>query len=262
MILPERDESKVLHPAKQKGLVLRFEGRLPSDALLKKYADSAARIDLPLSDCVDARFAPYAEKISAIIPRTVFLNERKQVVAQLEKARSFGIKRATVSSLNHIDLCEGLFLHGDFAFNIVNRETLAFLERFPFSSLMLSPETDGKFPRGSRCALEYIGYGRTPLMYTRTCIIKNVADCKHKNKCYALLTDRTGASFPIISAPNHTNVIYNSLVGYRLDKKSELKKSGVGLITLLFTDEDERRIIEVIELAKSGEKPKFEYTRR
>lgn len=261
-VLPERDESKVLHPAKQKGIVLRFEGRLPSEALLAKYAENVARIDIPLDNCTDKHFLPYKEKISAVLPRTVFLKERDRVIKQLRTAKEFGIKHATVSSLNQIDLCEGFWLHGDYAFNIVNRETIAFLERYPFSSLMISPETDGRFPKGSKCALEYIGYGRTPLMYTRTCIIKNIAECKHKEKCFAVLTDRTGATFPIISAPNHTNIIYNSLAGYRLDRKSELKKSGIGLMTLLFTDESEKRIEEIITLAQNGGKPNFEYTRR
>ena len=261
-VLPERDESKVLHPAKQKGIVLRFEGRLPSEALLAKYAENVARIDIPLDNCTDKRFSPYKEKISAVLPRTVFLKEREKVAKQLRTAKEFGIKHATVSSLNQIDLCEGFWLHGDYAFNIVNRETIAFLERYPFSSLMISPETDGRFPKGSKCALEYIGYGRTPLMYTRTCIIKNIAECKHTEKCFAVLTDRTGATFPIISAPNHTNIIHNSLAGYRLDRKSELKKSGIGLMTLLFTDESEKRIDEIITLAQNGGKPNFEYTRR
>jgi len=136
------------------------------------------------------------------------------------------------------------------------------LEGYSLSSVMLSPETDGKFAKGSRCALEYIGYGRTPLMYTRTCVICNISQCKNRKKCYDTLIDRTGAAFPVISAPNHTNFIYNSLPSYRLDKRSELKKSGVGLITLFFTDETEKQMETVIRLAQSNEKPKFDYTRR
>ena len=99
-------------------------------------------------------------------------------------------------------------------------------------------------------------------MYTRTCVIRNIGECQGKESCFALLTDRTGAKFPIISAPNHTNTIYNSLPAYRLDKKAELKKCGVGLMTLLFTDETETRMEEIISLSQTKEKPKFEYTRR
>ncbi len=261
-ILPIRDEEKTLHPARQKGFVLRFEGRLPSVELLAKYAEHAARIDIPLNLCTDKRFAPYSEKVSAIIPRSVFLKELETVKKQISEAKAAGIKNATISSLNHLTLCEGMYLHGDYAFNAFNRETLLMLENYSLSSVMLSPETDGKFARGSKCALEYIGYGRIPLMYTRTCVIANINGCKNKEKCYSSLVDRTGAAFPVISGHSHTNIIYNSLPTYRLDKKSELKKSGVGLLTLLFTTETEKQICEIIDLALSGEKPKFEYTRR
>lgn len=263
MIMPQRDEEKTLHPAKQKGLVLRFEGKLPSAEFLAKHQSGVARIDLPLRYCTDKRFAPFKEKISAILPRSIFLHELEKVKKQIKDAYDFGIRQATVSAIYQADLCNGFYIHGDYSFNVVNRKTLEFLEEFSFSSVMLSPETDGKFPKGSRCALEYIGYGRTPLMFTRTCVIRNIEECRGKERCFAVLTDRTGAKFPIISAPNHTNVIYNSLPAYRLDRRAELKKSGVGLITLLFTDENEERMSEVISLAQAKDKkPPFEYTRR
>ena len=37
IIIPTRDEEKTLHPAKQKGFVFRFEGKLPSKQFLEKY---------------------------------------------------------------------------------------------------------------------------------------------------------------------------------------------------------------------------------
>ena len=260
--VPKRDESKTLHPSKQKGFVLRFEGRLPSAEFLKKHAPNAARIDVPIRKCTDARLAPYVEKLSAIMPRSIFVAEQETVKKQLSEAKAFGIGRATVSSIAHLELCKDMILHGDYALNIVNRESLDLFDELSLSSVMLSPETDGKFVRFSRCALEYIGYGRTPLMYTRTCIIQNIEGCKNKSECFSFLTDRTGAKFPILSGPSHTNVIYNSLPGYKLDRRSELKKSGVGLITLLFTTENEKQMEEVVSLFSSGEKPSFPYTRK
>ncbi len=262
IVLPVRDEGITLHPAKQKGFVLRFEGRLPSDEFLKKHAPKAARIDVPLRYFADERLSPYKEKLSVVMPRSVFKKELPTVKRLLSDAYEYGIRNATICSLYHIDLCKGFFLHGDYAFNVVNRDTLALLEGYSLSSVMLSPETDGSFARGSKCALEYIGYGRTPLMYTRTCIIKNLGRCQGRDACFARLTDRTNASFPIIGAPNHTNVIYNSLPAYRLDRRAELKKSGVGLLTLMFTDESERQMEEVISLYETKQKPSFAYTRR
>ena len=272
-ILPERDESKTFPPSKQKGLVLRFEGKLPSRAFLEKHFDSVARIDVPLFACGDERLKGLYEKISVVLPRSIFVNEVEKVEKQLKTAYELGIRHATISSLNQIKICEGFYLHGDYCFNVVNRETVAFLEKHSFSSLMLSPETEGAFVRQSRCALEYIGYGRTPLMYTRTCIIGNIKGCPYaennickapdnKKNCFAELTDRTGARFPIIGGVNHTNTIYNSQIGYRLDRRSKLKKSGVGLMTLMFTIETEGEMEYVLSIAQSGEKPNFDFTRR
>ena len=262
--MPVRDPEKAISPKDQRGLVLRFEGRLPSKELLEKYAPVATRIDIPLRYADDERFLTYKEKISAIMPRSVFASEMPYVERKLEIIKQNGINRLTVTSLWQFGLTEkGFFLHGDYTLNAVNRRSLEFYDNCSLSSVMLSPETDGRFPKGSSCALEYIGYGRTPLMYTRTCIIANTDGCKNKKQCFGALTDRTGARFPIISGGSHTNTVYNSLPAYRLDRRAELKASGVGLITLLFTDENENRISEVIDLALDGKaKPKFEYTRR
>ena len=273
LIMPERNDEKTLHPSKQKGFVLRFEGKLPSKSFFDKYAEKAARIDVPLDAFEDKRLKPYLEKVSVVMPRSVFASEKEAVTEQLGKAYEQGIRNATLSSLNQISLCERFYLHGDYAFNVVNRETISFLESLSFASVMISPETDGRFPRGSKCALEYIGYGRTPLMYTRTCILANINGCNaaernlcranNKNgQCFGTLTDRTGARFPIITSKNHTNVIYNSLPGYRIDKRSELKKCGIGLITILFTDENEQRMESVMKLIENPTRPDFEYTRR
>lgn len=272
-ILPERDENKTFPPSKQKGFVLRFEGKLPSKRFFDKYSDIVSRIDVPLARCGDDCLKGLYEKISVVMPRSIFSNEIERVKAKLEKAYDLGIRHATISSLNQIKLCEGFYIHGDYSFNVVNRETLSFLEKHSFSSVMLSPETDGSFVRQSRCALEYIGYGRTPLMYTRTCIIANVKGCplaennickapENKRVCFAELTDRTGAKFPILGNYNHTNTIYNSLVGYRLDRKAKLKKSGVGLITIMFVSETEVEMEKVLSLAQTNGKPDFEFTRR
>lgn len=260
--LPERDAAACFPAKLQQGLVIRFEGGLPSARLLRDIADKCVRIDVPLHAAADARLSEYAEKISAVLPRSIFVSELPAVKEQLAAAYAAGVRHATVSGLYQAKLCAGFFLHGDYALNVYNRKTLAMLENYSFSSLMLSPETDGTFVRSSRCALEYIGYGRTPLMYTRVCVLRSQGRCGGKPPCFGTLADRTGARFPIIGAPNHTNTIYNSLPGYRADRASKLKKHGVGLLTLMFTTESEAEIKHIVSLAAAGKKADFEYTRR
>lgn len=262
--LPERDSGSCFPAKLQQGIVARFEYGLPSAALLRDIADKCVRIDVPLyaAAAAAAAGAGCAERISAVLPRSIFVHELPEVKRQLAAALSAGVRHATVSGLYQAKLCAGFFLHGDYSLNVYNRKTLETLDNYSFSSLMLSPETEGTFARSSRCALEYIVYGRTPLMYTRVCILRSQGRCGGKPPCRGALSDRSGARFPVIGAPNHTNTIYNSLPGYRADRASELKKHGVGLLTLLFTNETERDIKHILSLASAGKKADFEYTRR
>lgn len=260
--LPERDSGSCFPAKLQQGIVARFEYGLPSAALLRDIADKCVRIDVPLYAAAAAAGAGCAERISAVLPRSIFVHELPEVKRQLAAALSAGVRHATVSGLYQAKLCAGFFLHGDYSLNVYNRKTLETLDNYSFSSLMLSPETEGTFARSSRCALEYIVYGRTPLMYTRVCILRSQGRCGGEPPCRGALSDRSGARFPVIGAPNHTNTIYNSLPGYRTDRASELKKHGVGLLTLLFTNETERDIKHILSLASAGKKADFEYTRR
>lgn len=262
--LPERDSGSCFPAKLQQGIVARFEYGLPSAALLRDIADKCVRIDVPLyaAAAAAAAGAGCAERISAVLPRSIFVHELPEVKRQLAAALSAGVRHATVSGLYQAKLCAGFFLHGDYSLNVYNRKTLETLDNYSFSSLMLSPETEGTFARSSRCALEYIVYGRTPLMYTRVCILRLQGRCGGEPPCRGALSDRSGARFPVIGAPNHTNTIYNSLPGYRADRASELKKHGVGLLTLLFTNETERDIKHILSLASAGKKADFEYTRR
>lgn len=262
--LPERDSGSCFPAKLQQGIVARFEYGLPSAALLRDIADKCVRIDVPLyaAAAAAAAGAGCAERISAVLPRSIFVHELPEVKRQLAAALSAGVRHATVSGLYQAKLCAGFFLHGDYSLNVYNRKTLETLDNYSFSSLMLSPETGGTFARSSRCALEYIVYGRTPLMYTRVCILRSQGRCGGEPPCRGALSDRSGARFPAIGAPNHTNTIYNSLPGYRADRASELKKHGVGLLTLLFTNETERDIKHILSLASAGKKADFEYTRR
>ena len=262
--LPERDSGSCFPAKLQQGIVVRFEYGLPSAALLRDIADKCVRIDVPLyaAAAAAAAGAGCAERISAVLPRSIFVHELPEVKRQLAAALSAGVRHATVSGLYQAKLCAGFFLHGDYSLNVYNRKTLETLDNYSFSSLMLSPETEGTFARSSRCALEYIVYGRTPLMYTRVCILRSQGRCGGEPPCRGALSDRSGARFPVIGAPNHTNTIYNSLPGYRADRASELKKHGVGLLTLLFTNETERDIKHILSLASAGKKADFEYTRR
>lgn len=263
-ILPERDPSRIFPAKEQLGYVARFEGDVPP---LAPFAD-AARIDLPLWKPLDGRIEGFEEKISVILPRVVFDRDEADVASLLRKAYEKGVRHVTVPNLSLLHLTERFFLHGDYPLNVFNRATMDLLAGYSFSSLFLSPEADPASFGFSAPALEALGYGRVPLMHTAVCVIRNAEGaCRHGSDCKGVLTDRTGAEFPILRAYGHANLLYNSVPSYRLDRRRELKKSGVGLLTLLFTDESPSRMREIAgcfreSLSPSEAMGKAPYTRR
>ena len=261
MVLPQKDPARLFPPKEQLGYVARFEGRIPRD--LSPFAD-AARIDIPLWRMDEANITGLEHKISAVLPRVTFDREEEQMEKLLDKAYARGIRHVTVPNLSQLHLVKAFYLHGDYPLNVFNKETANLLEGYSFSSLFLSPESEPKEFGFSPMAWETLGYGRTPLMHTETCLIRNVnGSCpQSKGQCTALLTDRTGASFPLLRGNGHRNLLYNSLPTYRLDKRKELKKSGVGLLTLLFTVETDAEIRAVLEAYRTSAPPKGNYTRR
>ena len=262
--LPEKDPVRLLSPKEQLGYVARFEGAFPRS--FAPFAD-AARIDLPLWRLEKANISGLEDKISAVLPRVVFDREEADIRRLLDEAWERGVRRVTIPSLSLLPLTERFRLHGDYPLNVSNRETLRVLEGYSFSSLFLSPEAEQDSFGFTPMALETLGYGRLPLMHTETCLVRRVrGSCtgeQAKQPCSAMLTDRVGASFPVLRAYGHRTLLYNSLPTYRLDKRKALKKGGVGLLTLLFTVESEEEMLRTRERFLSSAPPdRSAFTRR
>lgn len=266
--IPEKDPARILSPKEQLGYVARFEGEFPRS--FAPFSD-AARIDLPLWRLKNAPVGGLEDRVSAILPRVVFDREEEDIRRLLEQAWDRGVRRVTIPSLSLLPLvnrfAERFVLHGDYPLNVANKEALRVLEGYSFSSLFLSPETDPDAFGFTPLALETLGYGRLPLMHTEVCLVKRVRGaCENERTaalCQTTLTDRVGASFPVIRTYGHRSLLYNSLPTYRLDKRRALKKSGVGLLTLLFTTETEREMQSVRERFLASSPPDgLAFTRR
>lgn len=263
LVLPQKDPARVIPPSKQKGFIFRFESRCPDNNILKKYYEAAARIDLPLWDIENLNgVSEFADKISVILPRTIFDSDVADIKKLLASAKKAGIRQVTVSNIAHLDLCGDFYLHGDYSLNVTNSGSLSLLEELSFSSIMISPEANPKNLSFAGLAEEYIVYGRIPLMQTENCIIRNTGAACGEH-CEGILTDRTKAEFPIMREYKHRNIIYNSVPVYLADKINELRKSGVGLYTLLFTDEyrDEKQFDKLVSLCFSKNPAPFPFTR-
>lgn len=259
---PKRDLAiKELPELRKKGeaaapiLVARFEGGTPSERVLKEAMRRCVRVELPLWADVPAWAVD--DRLSLVLPRTIFPRNKAAVNALLEKAQSVGVRDLTVSNFAHLEYCGGFVIHGDYPLNVTNSYTADVLKNMGFHSLCVSPEIN---PARVRCENSaYIIYGKTPLMHTESCIISNVTACRKKGVCKAELRDKTSAVFPVIREYGHRNIIYNSVPTYLIDKLDSLK--GVNEYILMFTDESEEEILSVFKAVDERKAPVGAYTR-
>lgn len=109
----------------------------------------------------------------------------------------------------------------------------------------------GALPRGV-CV-----YGRTPLMLTRNCPVKNGKSCKDCKRQSALC-DRKGVSFPV-RCENGFAEMFNSRPTYMADRLSEFQ--NVDFYFFDFTVENADECEQILQAYQQGLKPTGEYTR-
>lgn len=199
------------------------------------------------------------EKYSAgvSVPRGIFGNYDSVA----EKIRKSGAEYALCNTLDAVCAAKeaGVEAIGGPFLNIYNSRSLKVLEELGIKETVLSYELtlgqisklSGNISRG--CAV----YGRTPLMLTRNCPIKNAktcAECK-KSSC---ITDRKGISFPVI-CENGFSQLLNSRPTYMLDRLSEIKNTDFDI--MFFTLETKNQVRNIISDYKKHSAPDGEFTR-
>ncbi len=207
-----------------------------------------------------------------ITPYAVMDTAKSKFDALLQKSTTLGYKKCLVRNVSHILSVENAdySLHGAMELNVYNSESVKFLREYGFASATLSPECLSaqirdidkyKIPCG------VVVYGRLPLMVSEVCMINSSQGKAPCLKCAdgcnkkSFLTDRTGASFPVYADGMGQNIIYNSLPLCCGDKLKILAEYGVSFGTLIFTDESEREIINIIKCFIKGENPDIPFTR-
>ena len=108
---------------------------------------------------------------------------------------------------------------------------------------------------------ELVVYGRLPLMITENCIIHNHSG-RHTCANVNLLTDRKGERFPVVKAPGCRNEILNSKKLFLADKAGDWQRLGLWAGRLMFTTENARECVQVLEryLGRGSYQPN-DYTR-
>jgi putative protease len=142
--------------------------------------------------------------------------------------------------------------------NIFNSVALGEAERLGVSEQVLSYElTTKQIADISGIKTGCVVYGRTPLMLTRNCPVRNGVDCK-ECKRRSCLTDRKGIYFPV-RCENGFSQLYNSVPTYMLDRPGEIR--GTSFDMLVFTTETKEEVCEILTAYRLRSAPKGEYTR-
>lgn len=204
-----------------------------------------ARIYVPLelfSALDEGMLRGSTAQLCAVPPRICFQSEKPELRSLLETAKKKGAKMVMIGNIAHFRLVYGLGLPlcGDFGLNVTNSEALAFLRSEGLTSQCVSFELRAEQIRDmdKRLPLEAIVYGRLPLMLTENCLMKNSTrgECRRACDEKNALSDRTGASFPVLPAFGCRNEIENSKVLFLADR-DEYRKMGLTFARLRFTDE-------------------------
>ncbi len=143
--------------------------------------------------------------------------------------------------------------------NIFNSLSMDMAKNLGLHKVIVSNEvTLEKFPKISASVPKGITvYGRTPLMLTRNCPIKNgksCADCKRQS----VITDRKGISFPVRCFMGYSEIL-NSRPLYMADRMREIPPCDI--LFFNFTTENKYEVDNILRAYRNEEKPAGEFTR-
>lgn len=206
--------------------------------------------------------APFAGDAKAGVFFPAVISE-KELTAMGQALFAMGFRRALVRNPSHFAPLKsiGFSLHGDFSLNAANSQALTVWAE-ELEDITLSFELTLKQIRHLQKPLPagIIVYGRLPLMTTKNCMIRNFTACK-KGKG-ALLTDRTGRSFPVACDHGCKNTLFNATPLYLADRDREWREADISFARLLFTDETPAQITRIIdEYALGRGLPPADHTR-
>lgn len=190
-------------------------------------------------------------ELCAVLPRifrTADETPLRQLLEQHPEASAVAI-----GNLGHLPIARGLnrTLRGDFGLNIFNSRALLFWQGQGLASATVSFELRWQQVRDLRKYLpcEAIIYGRLPLMVTENCVTRCSVGCTHG--AGSVLTDRTGAQFPVLCGYGCRCEIQNSKTLFLADKP-EMRRCGLTYGRLRFTTETPEQCVQVLQRYQNG----------
>ena len=191
-------------------------------------------------------------ELCAVLPRVFRTADEQTLRAMLERHPE--VTSVAIGNLGHLPIVRGLdrTLRGDFGLNVYNSRAVKFWRDKGLSSVTVSFELRWQQVRdlAKYADCEGIVYGRLPLMITENCVTKNNVGCAHG--AGSVLTDRTGAQFPVQCAYGCRCEIENGKVLVLADKP-EVFRCGLRYGRLRFTTESPEACAAILRAHKAGD---------
>ena len=216
-------------------------------------AEKPAIVYIPaeLLDEIDLTACAGKTELCAVLPRVFRTADEKPLRALLERHPE--VTAVAIGNLGHLAVVRGLdrTLRGDFGLNVYNSRAVRFWQEEGLASVTASFELRWQQVRdlGKYIPCEGIVYGRLPLMITENCVTKNSVGCAHG--AGSVLTDRTGAQFPVLCAYGCRCEIQNGKTLVLADKP-EVFRCGMAYGRLRFTTETPEACAAILRAHNEG----------
>ena len=216
-------------------------------------AEKPAIVYVPIEELerLDAGLDWGETELCAVLPRVFRTADEAPLRQTLERHPEAA--SAAVGNLGLLPIVRGLdrTLRGDFGLNIFNSRALRFWQEQGLASATVSFELRWQQIRDLKKYIpcEAIVYGRLPLMVTENCVTRCSAGCTHG--AGSVLTDRTGAQFPVTCGYGCRCEIQNSRTLFLADKP-EMRQCGLAYGRLRFTTETPDQCVTVLRRHRQG----------
>ena len=216
-------------------------------------AEKPAAVYVPVEelDRLDPALDWDGVELCAVLPRVFRTADEAPLRQTLERHPEAAA--VAVGNLGHLPIVRGLgrTLRGDFGLNIFNSRALRFWQEQGLSSAAVSFELRWQQIRDLKKYIpcEAIVYGRLPLMVTENCVTRCSVGCTHG--AGSILTDRTGAQFPVTCGYGCRCEIQNSRTLFLADKP-EMQRCGLAYGRLRFTTETPEQCVTVLRRHQQG----------
>ena len=215
-------------------------------------AEKPAIVYVPVEelDKLDAGLDWGETELCAVLPRVFRTADEAPLRQLLQRHPEVSV---SVGNLGHLPIVRGLgrTLRGDCGLNIFNSRALLFWQAQGLDSAAVSFELRWQQIRDLKKYLpcEAVVYGRLPLMVTENCVTRCSVGCTHG--AGSVLTDRTGAQFPVTCGYGCRCEIQNSKTLFLADKP-EMQRCGLTYGRLRFTTETPEQCVRVLRRYRDG----------